>query len=93
MILPNILADISVVAAKCGEKPERFIIGIVKTPVAATFPGPVPDSEAIKVLAINATYPAPPGNLPISANMIRMIRLTASVASKRTATTRNAKIM
>src|SRR5690625_1543802 len=50
IIGPNELADISTVAAKCLGKPVLIIDGIVNTPVAATFPGPVPDKAAINVL-------------------------------------------
>jgi hypothetical protein len=69
IIDPKELADISVVAAKCPGNLVLIIAGIVKTPVAATFPGPVPERAAINVLEIRETHPAPPLNLPTIANI------------------------
>ena len=62
----------STLAARWAGKPERFMAGMVNTPVVATLPGPEPEREPMYVEPMMATKPAPPRRRPKIARMMAM---------------------
>ena len=67
MICPPVDAAASTAPANVGVKPSRFIIGIVSTPVDATFAVALPFTVPIKLLATTATLALPPRLVPATA--------------------------
>ena len=76
IILPVVDECVSTFAARCAGNPERFIAGMVNTPVVATLPWPEPDREPMYVEPMMATNPAPPRNRP---NIARMMAMKSSI--------------
>ena len=61
---PPVEAAASTPAANWAGNPERFIIGIVMTPVETTFATADPDTDPIRPEPTTATMPAPPTKRP-----------------------------
>jgi hypothetical protein len=92
IIFPIVLQALSMLAARCAGTPDFIIAGMVKTPVVATFPAPLPDKAPIKVLPMAAVYAAPPLSLPKTDRMTFTTESMACVASSILASTKKAMI-
>ena len=77
---PPVDAAASTPPANLGEKPARFIRGIVITPVDAVFATAEPEMVPVRPDAMTATIPGPPTNRPATA---RAMLITNSPAPDR----------
>ena len=80
-MFPIVLQDASIFAARCEGIPDFFMAGIVKVPVVATFPAPLPERAPMNELAMTAQKAEPPGKRPNTAIITLITESIALVAS------------
>jgi len=90
---PPVEATASTAPANSGLKPERFIIGMVKAPVAATLATLLPEIMPMKPLEMTATWAGPARLRPPRARPIAMMNSMPPVTCRMPAKIMNRKIV